>query len=133
MRSERRCCLIRVSCARIRASNLTAPTMPPKLRSVPRRSFSMSSALACKSWRLVSNMRRFWLASVFTCTGRYRPQHLGTNYFGVVLPSCPTYGVGDAESYKGALRRKRFQPIHAGRSDRALVMEDTGRNKGAVR
>src|ERR1700730_2300041 len=35
--------------SRIRASNLTVPTMPtlrPKLRSVPRRSFSMSSAFA---------------------------------------------------------------------------------------
>src|SRR3979409_1798033 len=40
------------------------------------RSFSMSSALACKSWRLVSSMRRFWLASVFTCTGRYRPTRI---------------------------------------------------------
>src|SRR5262249_21978523 len=39
-----------------------AKTVPEFL---PRRSFSMSSALACKSWRLVSSMRRFWLASVF--------------------------------------------------------------------
>jgi hypothetical protein len=44
--------------------------------SVPRRSFSMSSALACKSWRLVSSMLRFWLTSVFTCTGRYRPTRI---------------------------------------------------------
>src|SRR6266498_4129983 len=45
-------------------------------RSVPRSSFSMSSALACKSWRLLSSMRRFWLAIVFTCTGRYKPTRI---------------------------------------------------------
>ncbi len=32
--------------------------------------------LSLQSWRLVSSMRRFWLASVFTCTGRYRPTRI---------------------------------------------------------
>ena len=32
--------------------------------------------LACNSCRLVSNIRRFWLASVLTCTCRYSPTRI---------------------------------------------------------
>jgi hypothetical protein len=65
--------------SRIRASNLAMPTIPtfrPKLRSVPRRSFSMSVAFASNNCRLVSSIRRFWLANVLTCTGRHRPTRI---------------------------------------------------------
>src|SRR5580693_3432162 len=46
----------------MRASNLTLPTIPtlrPKLRNVPRRSFSMAMAFDCSSLRWVSSMRSF--------------------------------------------------------------------------
>src|ERR1700722_11799506 len=59
--------------------NLTLPTIPtlrPKLRKVPRRSFSMAMALDCNSLRWVSSIRSFWLRSVFTCTGRYSPTRI---------------------------------------------------------
>src|ERR1700720_2605090 len=48
----------------------------PKLRKVPRRSFSMAMALDCNSLRWVSSIRSFWLRSVFTCTGRYSPTRI---------------------------------------------------------
>jgi hypothetical protein len=47
------------------------PTLRPKLRKVPRRSFSMAMAFDCNSFRWVSSMRSFWLRSVLTCSGRY--------------------------------------------------------------
>ena len=46
----------------MRASNLTVPTMPtlrPKLRKVPRRSFSMAMAFDSNSLRWVSSIRSF--------------------------------------------------------------------------
>ena len=46
----------------MRASNFTVPTMPtlrPKLRKVPRRSFSMAIAFDCNCLRWVSSMRSF--------------------------------------------------------------------------
>lgn len=61
--------------SRMRASKPSFPTMPtrrPKLRSKPRMSFSMAIAFSCSSLRAVSRARRFWLVSVFTCTGRNR-------------------------------------------------------------
>ena len=45
-----------------RASNFTFPTMPtlrPKLRKVPRRSFSIAMAFDCSSLRCVSSIRSF--------------------------------------------------------------------------
>ena len=35
-------------------------------------SFSMATALSCRILRAVRRARRFWLVSVFTCTGRNR-------------------------------------------------------------
>src|SRR4051794_7643978 len=52
------------------------PTLSPKLRNVPRSSFSMSCSLSRSSLRLVSNMRACWLARVFTCTGLYSPTRI---------------------------------------------------------
>src|SRR4051794_8896636 len=49
----------------IRASNFTFPTMPtlrPKLRKVPRRSFSIAIAFDCSSLRCVSSIRSFLTA-----------------------------------------------------------------------
>src|SRR5438445_497900 len=46
----------------MRASNFTFPTMPtlrPKLRKVPRRSFSIAIAFDCSSLRCVSSIRSF--------------------------------------------------------------------------
>src|SRR5947207_1759746 len=47
-------------------------TLSPKFRSRPRISLSTASAFSCSSLRAVSRARRFWLVSVFTCTGRNR-------------------------------------------------------------
>jgi hypothetical protein len=47
----------------------TIPTLRPKLRKVPRRSFSIAMAFDCSSLRCVSSIRSL-LWSVFTCTGR---------------------------------------------------------------
>jgi hypothetical protein len=59
----------------MRCSNLvarTTPTLRPKLRSRLRMSFSMAMAFPWSSFRAVSSARCFWLASVFTWTGRNR-------------------------------------------------------------
>ena len=58
--------------SRMRCSKATAPITPtfsPKLRKSPRISFSIARAFSCNSLRAVSSARRFWLWSVFTCTG----------------------------------------------------------------
>src|SRR5262249_47416612 len=63
----------------MRASNLTVPTMPtlrPKLRKVPRRSFSMAMAFDCNSLRWVSSIRSFWLRLYMHRAIHSHPHHL---------------------------------------------------------
>ena len=51
------------------ASFPTIPTLRPKLRNVPRRSFSMAMAFDCSSLRWVSSIRSFWLCRLAANVG----------------------------------------------------------------
>jgi hypothetical protein len=55
---------------------LTTPTLSPKLRKVPRTSFSMACSVLRSSLRDVNSICSCWLTTVFTCTGLYSPTRI---------------------------------------------------------